>query len=253
MWFNLDGAISTLSNKPLKLQVQFNTLVATSHRLKMKSTYASWSYLQIINYMEIWSTDKITWNLFQAVAVSILQNWRTTKKLTKYIKKKLDRELFKIAIYCFEQILEGTPHEIAVLRPLTSHLINHHSKTKSHAVYFLRSKDELRRDVFLLCSTFTSSSLQCWPISRHLHTSILCRQWMQFRRPTSSDCHQEWMERERERERESGNSGLTARPDNNCLKIIIVDIIAFQKTLQLQQGTDSEREPGNSVSICLTR
>ena len=42
--------------------------------------------------------------------------------------EKAKWELYKNAIWCFEQILEGTFHKTAVLWPLAFHLTNHLSK-----------------------------------------------------------------------------------------------------------------------------
>ena len=39
-------------------------------------------------------------------------------------------ELYKGAVYGFEQILEAAPYKTAAIRSLTSHLTNHSCKTK---------------------------------------------------------------------------------------------------------------------------
>ena len=50
--------------------------------------------------------------------------------LTKCSEKKARWELHKNTLYCFEQILEATPHKNADGWSLTSHLTSHLTKMK---------------------------------------------------------------------------------------------------------------------------
>ena len=88
-------------------------------------------YWQVIDLM-VWKSDlsdKIKWDFFQAVAVSILLYGCTTLMLKKkMLREKTWWKLFKNATRCFELILEAKPYKTEAVRPLTSHLKNHPSK-----------------------------------------------------------------------------------------------------------------------------
>ena len=71
--------------------------------------------------MEVWSTDKIKRNFFQAVIVPILLYGCTSWTLTKRIEKNR-RELHKNSISYIDKILEVTSYEAAVVWPPTSNL-----------------------------------------------------------------------------------------------------------------------------------
>ena len=68
--------------------------------------------------------DKIKREFFQAVAMSALIGTET-----ETLGEKATWELHKDDGICFEQILKEAPNKTADLRPLTSHLTNHPSKT----------------------------------------------------------------------------------------------------------------------------
>ena len=89
---------------------------------------------------------------FKAVAVGT-----TVWTLTKNIQKRLHENYTKRATCCSKQILEEPPHK-TVVRPLTSHLINHSSKTKKLGTAG-RSKDEFICDIFLRTPTHGRASV----------------------------------------------------------------------------------------------
>ena len=70
-------------------------------------------------------SDKIKWEYFKAVAMSVLLYGCTTWTLTKHQEKKPGGNYTG----CSEQILEVAPNKIAAVWPLTFHLTNHPSKT----------------------------------------------------------------------------------------------------------------------------
>ena len=79
--------------------------------------------------MKIWSlSDKIKWNFFQAVAVSVLLYGLHQLDVNKTHEEKARWELHKNAMCCFQQIFEPKLHKRAAVWPLTSHLKNHPSK-----------------------------------------------------------------------------------------------------------------------------
>ena len=87
-------------------------------------------------------------------------------------------ELHKNAACCFEQILEAAPYKTAVVRPLTSYLINHPSKTSKTCCALLK-KDKLMSNVLLWTHTHGLTSVGR-PAKTYIHQ--LC---------ADTGCHQE--------------------------------------------------------------
>ena len=54
--------------------------------------------------------------------------WIYHMDVNKMHKEKARWELNKNATFCFEQVLEATPHKTATIQSLPSHLKNHPSK-----------------------------------------------------------------------------------------------------------------------------
>ena len=69
--------------------------------------------------------NKIKWEFFRDVAVSVLLYSCTIWTLTKYLTKELDEEK---AASCLEQIQEVASIKTVVIQPLASHLTNNLSK-----------------------------------------------------------------------------------------------------------------------------
>ena len=132
IYFKQEETISILRGKPLKLVDHFTKL--GNHILFTESninSHLAEMWTAIVRLSTIWKFDlsnRIKWNFFQAVAVSILLYRCTTWMLTKYIGNKLEKELHTNATCCFEQILEATLQKTVVVRPPTSHLTNHPNK-----------------------------------------------------------------------------------------------------------------------------
>ena len=63
-------------------------------------------YWQFNDSMEIGFSDRIKWNFFQAVAVSVLLYSCTSRALTKRFPKKTKCKLYEDYACCFKQILE---------------------------------------------------------------------------------------------------------------------------------------------------
>ena len=88
------GAISMLSGKPLKLVdlfIHLDSNISSTENVVDICLTKAWNAID--GLLIIWKSDpcdKIRWDLFQAVAVSILLYGYTTWTLTKNIEKKLD-------------------------------------------------------------------------------------------------------------------------------------------------------------------
>ena len=99
-----------------------------------------------------------------------------------------------------EQILEAATNETAVVRPLTSHLTNHPSKTS------VTSSAELKKlgitHKRLSPMNFYTKTYQSEPICKKLHLSALCVRWVPSRGLLKNNEQWERMEGEREKERE---------------------------------------------------
>ena len=102
----------------------------------------------------IWKSDlfdKIKQKFLQAAAMSVLLYSCTT--LRKTLRKKARWELH--TAFCYEQILEVTPHKATSIWQITSHLIN-------YARHCWRSKDELVCNILQWTPTHGHTSV-CWP------------------------------------------------------------------------------------------
>ena len=76
---------------------------------------------------------------FKAVAVSVLLYGSTKWTFNKIHGEKARWELHKDTMCCFEQNLEAMTHRTAAVKPLTSHLTNHPSKTnKTYRVQLVK-------------------------------------------------------------------------------------------------------------------
>ena len=118
-------AISTLNGKPLKFVDQFTYLgsnISSTENDVNISLVKAWRLS--INWKSDLS-DKIKRDFFQAVVVSILIYGCANEMHGEKARWKL----YKNVSYCFEQIMEATLHKTAAVRPLTSYLTTHSSKT----------------------------------------------------------------------------------------------------------------------------
>ena len=156
--------------------------------------------------------------------ISTPQKKKIPKAKPKMILHIMAGQLYKNTGSYFEQILRAIPqNEVTTVRPLTSHLTNHPSKTKS--------LDELINDVLLRTPTHGRAS-----IGRAARTYLhqLCADtgcsledlpgamderdgWREREAEREREREREEREREREREREmeSGKFVLSARLDDN--------------------------------------
>ena len=110
-------------------------------------------YRQVMLYEN--QISQIKWDFFQAVAGPI------------QLYECAIWEFHKNATWCFEQILEATPHKTAATRPLTSHLKNHSSKTNKTCRILLEKQGwtyKRRSSMNPYIGT-----RQCWPTSKNLH------------------------------------------------------------------------------------
>ena len=85
-------------------------------------------------------------------------------------EEKVRWELHKNATGCFEQVLEAAPYKTAVVRPLTSHLINHLSKMN-------KTFQALTHKQHFLIDSYTQLH-QFWLTNKELPTTALCWQWI---------------------------------------------------------------------------
>ena len=95
MCLEQEGAISTISGKPLKLVDQFSKVGDCSQGLPNSHTSVAivkvWTAIDRLSLT--WKSNfsnKIKHDFFQLVAISILLCWCTTWTLTKHMEKKLD-------------------------------------------------------------------------------------------------------------------------------------------------------------------
>ena len=114
-------------------------------------------------------------------------------------------ELNKDDTYYFKQILVAMFDETATVWPLTSHLINHQSKTKKTCWKLLVKLGWTHKQ----CSQMDSYiwTQQCQPTAKNLHWLDLCRRLVPSRGLSKSDYREE-TESEKEREKESTEAML---------------------------------------------
>ena len=125
-----------------------------------------------MDHMKNLISDKRKWDFFQAMNILVLMYGCTIWTLTKPMDKRLDGKQQKNEKYCSEQILGAELYKTAAIRPLASHLTNHPSNTS----WELFKKWEKN---WKWCSMDTPA----WTTNKNLHSSALCRPWMQSRGP----------------------------------------------------------------------
>ena len=116
MCFKGEGAISTLSDKSLKLIDKFT----------YPSSNISSTVSDINIHLAAWAAfDRLSiiWKFGQSEDVAVYGY--STWTLTKLMEKKLDENKTKDATCCFKQILEATPQKTAVVQPISSHHTNY--------------------------------------------------------------------------------------------------------------------------------
>ena len=97
--------------------------------------------------------------------------WMHHMNADKMHREKTSWELHNNATSYFEQILEATPHETTVVRPLTSHLKNHSSKINKICRALLEKQDWIHKWCFSM-DPYTWTC-QCWLTSTNIFTSAL--------------------------------------------------------------------------------
>ena len=168
MSFKREGAIFTLSGKPLKLVYKFTyfgsniSSIESDVNIRLAKAWTDIDWLSIIWKSD--RSDRIKQDFFQAVTVSILLYGCTTWMLTKRIKKILHKK----ATSYFEQILEAWSHKATAVRPLTSHLKIHPNKMKKTCGTPLEKQGRTHKwrpsmDPYIW-------TCQCWPTSKNLST-----------------------------------------------------------------------------------
>ena len=171
MYFK-QGAISTLSGKPLKLVDYFaclsSNISSTESNVNMHNGKA---FNRLITIQKTDLSDDIKWDFFQALVVLVLLN------SNKIHREKARWELHKNATYCFEQKLQL----YCYLPPIWQTI---QGKWTRHTWPYWKSKVKLISIVLLWTLTET---YQCWPNSKDLHSSALCGHWMLSQGPTKSD------------------------------------------------------------------
>ena len=122
----------------------------------------------------IWKSGlsvKIKWKFFQSVAGTIVSLHHFDPNEIPGEKVRLD--LQKDAARCFKQILDTTPCKTTAVWLLSSHLTNHASKMRKTCWALLVKLGGTHKPCSLMGS-YTSAD-QCWPTSKNLHSSALCR------------------------------------------------------------------------------
>ena len=133
MYLQQEGAISTLIGRPIKLIDRFtylgNDISSTESDVNMCPAKACTA----INRLSIiWKSnlpDKRRWDILEDVAVSLLLYGCTTWTLTKRMDKSSLETTHKCYVLFWINPDCNNPRMETVVLPLTSHLINHPSKT----------------------------------------------------------------------------------------------------------------------------
>ena len=129
------------------------------------------------------------WILLSCSHVSTIV-WLQHLDFNRVPGEKARWELHKDAVCCFEQILETTPNKTPTPTP---HL-NYLSKIdKTCWILLERQRQSCERHSPVDSYTWTH---HCWPISKDLRSSALCRHWMLSRGPTKSEGWEGQMARE---------------------------------------------------------
>ena len=120
---------------------------------------------------------------FQTVSMAP-QLWMHDVDTNKMHREKTRWELNKKVACGVVQILEAIPHKTAAIQSLTSHSHKPSSKLKKTCRALLEKQGWTSKWYYLMDScTWT----YCWPTSKDLDVSPLCKLWMQATRPTWSD------------------------------------------------------------------
>ena len=108
----------------------------------------AWNAIESLT--SIWKfnlSDEIKEAFIQALAMSVLLYCCTSQTLTKRSEKKLDENYPWMLRVVLKKILEAAPDKTAAVRPLTSHLTSHPSKT-SKSLLTMPEKWYMVKNVF---------------------------------------------------------------------------------------------------------
>ena len=122
MCFKWEGAISTLNEGLLKFPYLGSSISSTERDVNILLAKV---WTPVNRLLIIWKSDlsdKIKWDFFQAVAVSVLLYRYTIWMLTKHIKKRLDGNYTRMLRAILKKSWRRHPHKAAAVLPLTSHL-----------------------------------------------------------------------------------------------------------------------------------
>ena len=126
---NQRGNISTLNGDHLKLVDKFTYLVnSDSSTEKDINTWLAKTWTTIERLPVIWKSnlsEKKKTQFFPSSDRINTATWMHHVEADKACEEKAWRQLYKNATSCIEQVLEVTPHKIAVIRPPTTHHENH--------------------------------------------------------------------------------------------------------------------------------
>ena len=100
-------------------------------------------------------------------------------------------ELYKDVACCFDQILEAASYKKTIDWPLPSHHTNHSSKMNKACWALLENQGQTHKWCFPMESNIWTHS--CWPTSKNLHSSPLCRHRIQSRWFIKNDDWQGWV------------------------------------------------------------
>ena len=175
MSFKRERAISTQSERPLKLVGQFTYVgsnissTESDFNIRLTKAWTAIDRLSIILKSDL--SDKIKQGFCQAVAVPILLYGCTTWTLTKRVEKKLNRNYTRLLRAILYKSWKQHPLETIAVQPLTSHLKNHPNQTNKTCGTLLEKQGRTHKwrssmDPF----TWTCQS---WPTNKNLFTSAL--------------------------------------------------------------------------------
>ena len=156
--FKWEGTISTLSDGPLKLADKFvfhgSCVSSTKSDVNMHQA-KTWTAINRLS--DIWNSDlsdKITWNFYQAVFVSVLLYGWIIWTLTKDIEKKLDENWTKMQWAILNQSWKQHPTKQQLydhLLPISKAIQVRWTRYAGHC---WRSKDKLISNVILWTPTY---------------------------------------------------------------------------------------------------
>ena len=151
--FKQEGAISTLCGKPLKLVDQFTYLgsnISSTENDVIICIGKAWTTVDRL--LIIWKSDlsdKIKWDFFQAVVVSVLLYRCTTKTLMKCTEKKPNRN--------YSRMLHAILNK-SWKQHLTKQQLYNFSSHKTSKTY-RESKDKFMSDVLLWIPSYGPTSV----------------------------------------------------------------------------------------------